>query len=301
MTKKSKILFFVLGLLLGLVIGILSVNIYDKVTEEKIEEKEINNNSKDNNEEENIDKDNAENEENVDGNDEKNIDAYFSNLNIKYNDDELNQLINTSSYKEAVSDNFIGAMFATNISDEYKLYVTLNRAINIATKTESEYTEAIYNNDIKLNKETIEKLGKQIFQDFKIPEKISKDSRVYGVTSFTCDGNICTFDFSTFGLQGPTPNGYVTEKIVKKDNKVTVTPIYAEYEYEAIEPDKESPVNITIKESINGKVIKELKNHKINIFNSEDIHNSLKQYNPNRTTYTYHFNDNNVLIKVDKK
>ncbi len=235
---------------------------------------------------------------------ERKIEKLFLDLDIHLKDEELDGFITSSSNAQASSENLIGAMFNTNITDEYKLVYILSRTTWLAFDENYDLMESRYNTKVTLKKTTIEKLAKQVFNEFAFPTNLSKSNWMGGITEISCNDKECTYLYSTFGIISLDYKGYMTNKIEKKDNKVVVSPIYVNYSCEEILDDTNNKIkgNVILKDNYNGTLIKELNNHTFNTNMDENDNREYEEfskYYSNITKYTYIFNEENVLLSIE--
>lgn len=286
--NKKIICFLVIGILLGFVAGLLTTNLITSMKNDdtKIEEKT---------------EESKENEQNY----KENVialDDILLNRDIHLSEEEIYDFIHSSSNLSGwQSENLDGAMFNETISDEYKLFYTLNRIFSSIYNESGSYSGEL----VSIRKDTIEQLAKQIFKDFKFPEKITKDAWYAGTHDVTCDDTKCVFIANTFSILGPAQSGY-EGPITKEDNKYIVKPICIEFENDKyLDNEDDVLTDIILKDKHNGKTIKILKQQKLNsLENKEDernlYYNALSKYYTNIETYTYEFNEENVLLSVKK-
>lgn len=293
--NKKIICFLVIGILLGFVAGLLTTNLITSMqTEDTNAEEKKGETQKE------VTKSNEGNskiEEKVIA-----IDELALKYGVKLNDEEIYDFIHSSSNLSGwQSDNLDGAMFNETISDEYKLFYTLSRIFSSIYNESGSYSGEL----VSIRKDTIEQLAKQIFADFKFPEKITKDAWYAGTHDVICDDTKCVFIANTFSILGPAQSGY-EGPITKEDNKYIVKPICVEFENDKyLDNEDDVLADIILKDKHNGKTIKILKQQKLNsLENKEDernlYYNALSKYYTNIETYTYEFNEENVLLSVKK-
>lgn len=221
---------------------------------------------------------------------------------IHLKEEEIYDFIHSSSNLSGwQSENFNGAMFNEEISNEFKLFYTLNRVFGYVYQTNDIYSGEL----VSLKKDTIEILAKQLFLEYEFPEKITKDAWYAGTHDVICDDTKCVFISDTFSILGPAQNEY-EGPITKEDTKYIVRPICIEFENEKfLDNEDDMLVDIVLKDRHNGNTIKTLEQQKLSsIENEEDERNlyykSLSKYYTNIDTYTYEFNEDNVLVSVKK-
>lgn len=287
--NKKAILFLIIGILIGLIIGIITSNVITKESPKPDTKEEQKNDEPEIKEEE----------------DDKTItfDNLFASMDISLNDDEIIDFIHSTSTSEFQSDNLTGNMFQEEISDEFKVIYTISRATWKAFDVNETFMASNYGTKVNLKKSTIEKLAKQVFNDVTIPEKITKDSKYGGIYDISCSEDNCTYSYTTFGLVAPVLSGYEAP-LTKEGNNYIVKPIFIEYENET-DSNNEIIADIILKDRHDGKVIKTLKQQKLSTLESEEeprnpYYNSLSKYYTNLPTYTYEFNEENVLLSVKK-
>lgn len=289
--NKKAILFLIIGILIGLIIGIITSNVITKdspKTDTKEEQKNDEPEIKEDEEDKTITFDNL-----------------FASMDISLNDDEILDFINSTSTSGFQSDNLTGNMFQEEISNEFKVIYTISRATWKAFDENETFMASNYGTKVNLKKSTIEKLAKQIFTDVTLPAEITKDSKYGGIFDISCSEDICTYSYTTFGLVAPVISGFEAP-LTKEGNSYKVKPIYIEYEkITPLDDNDDIMADIILKDRHDGKIIKTLKQQKLSaIENKEDsrnpYYNSLSKYYTNIPTYTYEFNEENVLLSVKK-
>ncbi len=232
------------------------------------------------------------------------LDSIFANLNISLKQTEIKDFIDSSSCVNCMHDNLVGDMLSDNISNEFKLAYTLNRATWAAFDEKEEVMSENYGYVVSVKRSTIKKLAKQIFDDIEVPKSISKKYYYYGVNDIVCMEESCYYSYSPWGLTGEVIDGYELKTEINK-NVATTSFIYAEYGDNLTSNDVLNTLtgNITLKEEHNGLTVKQLSNYTFKKdMDAQDvnIYNEFSQYYKNSPTYIYTF-ENMVLKKVEKK
>lgn len=233
------------------------------------------------------------------------LDNIFNKLDISLKDEEINDFVASSSCYACMDTALVGAMFNEEISPEYKLIYTLNRATWQAFEIDEKTMSENYDYIVSVKRKTIEKLGKKIFKDFIIPKKLNKKYSYYGLKDLVCMEESCYYSYSTFGITGHVINGYES-KIVDSNNGIkTAQAFYITYgtsikenmELETLTAD------VTLSETIDSTPIAKYDSYVFKYETGPDttnIFDEFSKYYQNIPTYEYYF-DNNILSKVIKR
>lgn len=233
------------------------------------------------------------------------LDSIFSNLDISLTDEEIPDFIDSSSDPGVMHSKFIGAMLNEEISNEYKLIYTINRATWMAFDVNSTKMENNYGYIVSVKKDNLKKLATQIFTDFEIPETLQKGYYYLGINDLVCMEESCYYTYNTFGLTGHVFNGYEI-KTIYNDNIATAQALYIEYGTSTSLNDNLGTLttSVTLKDSYDGKKISSYQNYTFKYETSPYttyIFDEFSQYYEDIPTYEYTFDNNNVLLKVQEK
>lgn len=233
------------------------------------------------------------------------LDSIFSNLDISLTDEEIPDFIDSSSISGVTHTKFIGAMLNEEISNEYKLIYTINRATWMAFNVDSTKMENNYGYIVSVKKDNLKKLATQIFTDFEIPENLQKGYYYLGINDLVCMKESCYYTYHTFGLTGHVFNGYEI-KTIYNDNIATAQALYIEYGTSISLNDNLEALttSVTLKDSYDGKKISSYQSYTFKYETSPYttyIFDEFSQYYEDIPTYEYTFDNNNVLLKVEEK
>lgn len=291
--KKPKFIIIIVCFLISvlLVSGIaIAMNELTNNEEPKTDIKEEKEENKEETDEEKEEKEEAEEQPEI-----LEMDDYFLNYDLKLTEDDRIRLINSTSII-GTSDDFIGAMFQEEISDEYKLYYTLSTFTYAIMEKEN---LMIYDDTLSLKNSTIEQAAKKIFVDFKMPTKSNEKEFLGGLYRVKVGKETTTFSATTFGITAPFFSGYKAQSEIN-GNVITVKPIYVEGEVSDSSTEEILYLNVTLYDPDTKEKITEIKDYNANGDVASE-YNDFSKYYEKIDTYKYTFTDDNRLQSVEKE
>ena len=232
------------------------------------------------------------------------LDSIFENIDISLNTEEIPSFLDSSSIPSCMQSTLVGAMFKDEISNEYKIIYSVNRATWIAFNYDETTMSENYGYIVSLKKETVEKLVKQIFKDVTIPEKFTTKYSYYGIEDFICKKDNCYYTYIPFGITGDVITGYETKTTII-DNIATLNYFYIQYGNSLTTNEEIGTIttNISLSNTHTSKELISLKEYTFYPETSPDstiIFDTFSPYFESLPTYEYTFDENNVLISVKK-
>lgn len=227
------------------------------------------------------------------------IDEVMSQVELKIDENTKKELIESSSCKACMSSDLVGAMFNESISEKYKLLYVLNESTFAAFDYDYEFMTENYDFIVSVKKETIEKLGKTIFKEFTIPEKIEENTWYMGISHVDCPNDTCYYQYNTFGLTGSLLEGYETNLQIE-GNKIIAKTIYIEYQETSQKDEEGITANVIVKDRYQGTTKKEWKDYTFPYQEELNLYDVFSKDIENPETYIYEFNENNRLVSVTK-
>lgn len=232
-------------------------------------------------------------------------DEYFLSANVQTTPEEI-----ITSSDDSWSGEYLGAMYTTNISDEYKVVVSLYQYLSTeyGASTESEtLSEYLFDNltgddeslSIEIKLETLNKIVSTFFADTSIDNGFNTDEGYREVQSISCNNNMCKITMWGIGGTGFPPhyNSKITKKITDSttgNTEITVSSYYTEIGNNA--------VNVYSKK--NGELIKAIPYTEEEFEKMTDdfyLYDSYSSYlESNLKSYKYTFNKDNQLISVEE-
>lgn len=233
-----------------------------------------------------------------------NIDTFLKDLKIQVTNEDQFNLINSSNVQGFMSDEFIGEMFKDKISDQYKLQYTIYFLHNKMNEAEVDYYSNTANK--KISKTTLLKYAKMLFNEVEIPENINSKLHYAFNFNFTCHKEVCTYTNEITGITSPVTNGFETN-IHDRGEEFIVDAFYVEYDNEKFKDDDYNNIyaDITIKDKIDGKILQNLKNYKLQISSDTEeldenhIFLTLGAELDEIPRYVFKFDDKNTLLSVE--
>lgn len=284
--KKSKALPIILILLIIALLaggGILATQLLDK-EESKTEQKEENK------------EENKEESENPEELDVINMDEEFLGVKYTLTIEDRDELLNSTNIK-GWSGTFDGAMYESPLSNEFKLFYTLNR---YTFDNEELLLIEPYDKIIELKASTIETMAKTFFAEFTLPTNITKEMQYRGIYKVECTKEKCNYQVTTSSLIAPWQNGYMTKPEIN-GNVVTVKPIYT------LANLSENPTNteileidLTLYNPETMEIIKEITNYVSAGSNEQDYDILVANYTSLKT-YKYTFTEDFKLVSIEKE
>ena len=305
--KKNKALPIILALIIiALLAGgtVLATQVLKNEEGTKTEEKHENKQEENNDTETNAE----ENEETSDGTENQEesklvvMNDYFLNYNLNLTTEDCVNLIKSTDY-ESLTKPFLGEMYKTPISNEFKLYYTLN--FYTITAMENMIVD-IYNENLEVKVSTIETIAKKIFVDFEMPTNLDKEKWYVGTYGVVCDNEKCNYSITTAGNPAPFTTGYITKPEIN-GNVITVKPIYVTYDISAEQQNTEElEIDVTLYDTATLKPIKEVKNYIPKDGETEEEYDAnnydaLVGNYETLETYKYTFTNDFKLVSVEKE
>lgn len=232
------------------------------------------------------------------------LDSIFNKLDISLAPEEIPEFIDSSSCPTCMHNDLVGDMLNEQISDEFKLIYILNRATWKAFEVDENTMTDNYGFIVSVERNTIKKLAKQVFDSITIPQKLQDDYYYYGINDIVCMEESCYYTYTPFGLTGHVVDGYEV-KTTFDGTTATVNAIYIEYgqtKNENIELETLT-TSVKLKDYHEGKTINEYEEYTFKYETSEtstNIYDEFSKYYTAIPTYEYKF-ENNILKSIIKK
>jgi hypothetical protein len=230
------------------------------------------------------------------------MDDYFLSYNPTFTSEDAIKLISsTDHYKLSLL--FFGDMYKTNLSNEFKLYYTLNYYTIAALDN---LIVDMYNENLEVKITTIEKIVKNIFVDFEMPSNLDKEKWYVGLYNLSCDAEKCNYLITTAGDPAPFTTGYISKPEIN-GNVITVKPIYVTYEISKEQINEEElELDVTLYDTETIQPFKTVKNYIPKDGSTEfeyvaNNYDALVGYYETLETYKYTFTDDFKLISVEKE
>lgn len=219
-------------------------------------------------------------------------------LGVKYTltSEDRDELLNSTNTK-GWSGTFDGAMYETTLSNEFKLFYTLNR---YTFDNEELLQTEPYDKFIELKASTIETMAKTFFTDFTIPTNITEEMQYRGIYNVECTKEKCIYQVTTSSLIAPWSNGYMTKPEVN-GNTVTVKPIYTLADIAANPTNTEIlELDLALFDTATMEKIKDITNYVSAGSNEQDYDILVANYTT-LETYKYTFTDDFKLVSIEKE
>lgn len=230
------------------------------------------------------------------------LDDYFLNYNLELTKEDCIELIQSTDYKP-VSSHFTGEMYKIPISNEFKLYYTLNTYTH---KVMENMEMDVYTKNLEVKISTIKKIAKNIFVEFEMPTNLIKEKNYIGIYGVICDTEKCNYSITTAGSPAPFTTGYMNKPEID-GNVIIVKPIYVTWDMPESQTDTNAnELDITLYDTSTLKPIKTIKNYIVQDGASEEEYNAnnydaLVSNYEKLETYKYTFTDNFKLVSVEKE
>ena len=311
MNKKNIIITIVIAILCLLIGGLSTYLVTTKlINVKKCEIKEENNTPKENEEKEEHEPDESEEKENeLDEQEKENeidYDELLLSLNININHEDL---LNSSD--SFLSGNYIGSMYSSKISNEYKAMYSLEKYLdsNFPEKNEKIVSYIFengtateeYETMFSIKVETLNKIIKTFFSSGEISDTFETNGAgYYSIAKISCKNKQCNIFLTGIGGSGYPPN-YNNKIISKKYNRKTkgyeyiVSAYYVEMGDNSIDIYDKKKGTLLKKIAFNSENSDEFTNNTIEMYlydsYAEQLGNKIK-------SFKYTFDDNNRLVSV---
>ena len=303
--KKLIIVVYIVILIVAICGPVIAITQQLQNNQVEVDNKD-NDKQEDNEELENTDKPVDSNDENEEFDDYIDMDAALTKLKIDVTSNDRFKIIQSSDVNGFMSDEFLGEMYKSEISDQYKLLYTikflhdkLNEAmIDFRGNTACE----------KIKKDTLLKYARMLFEDVEIPNNINKNLHYAFNSNLVCYEELCTYTSEITGLTGLLVTGYESY-MYDRGEQVIVDAFYVEYDNEKYLENNYNYViaDVTLKDNFNGKILKTMNDHKIQVgddsegeFDSSDMFFKLGGEIDEIPRYVFKFNSKNTLVSVER-
>lgn len=224
------------------------------------------------------------------------IDDYIGTISLKpKNKEDMYKIIALSNLDYAVTEDIQGIMYSEREIDELITLYVINELFSIAYENNYDKIDEYQLERLSLKQETIEKLGKEIYKDYKVPNIV--EGGYYNIREVLCKNNTCEFYWEIWGMVGPGGSRYISNTISEKKsgNNTIITVEILFLEIEIIENEEEVQESYTVRKRHDSTEKKE-----IGVLNKLEKFSYYKKHLSNTEKYQYTFDQQHRLIAIKR-